>query len=67
MSVQVRKRTEEAAAVSFRTAAVVRNQIDELMERWGENQSQTIVRAIERAHAAEFGAASADDDEDGVD
>jgi hypothetical protein len=53
MSQQVRKREEQALPVAFRTSPVVRDQLDQLMKHWGENQSQTLVRCIERAYLAE--------------
>jgi hypothetical protein len=55
MSEQLRKRTEEALPLSFRTSTETRRQIDELMEHWGENQSQAVVRSIERTWIAEIG------------
>jgi hypothetical protein len=55
MSQQVRKREEQAIPVAFRTSRVSREQLDELMKHWGENQSQAIIRCIERAWEAEIG------------
>jgi hypothetical protein len=52
MSQQVRKREEQAIPVAFRTSRVSREQLDELMKHWGENQSQAIIRCIERAWEA---------------
>lgn len=41
------------AAVSFRPPPVTRQQIDDLIEAWGEDQSAVIVRAIQIAWTIE--------------
>lgn len=41
--------------VQFRASEIVLRQLEDLMQRWGENRSQTIVRAIERTWAQEIG------------
>jgi len=43
------KRTDSPHPIAFRLPEVARQQLDELMSRWGENQSQAIIRCIERA------------------
>jgi len=43
------KRTDTPHPIAFRLPEVARQQLDELMTRWGENQSQAIIRCIERA------------------
>lgn len=42
------KRTDTPHPIAFRLPEVARQQLDELMSRWGENQSQAIIRCIER-------------------
>ena len=43
------KRTDTPHPIAFRLPEVARQQLDELLSRWGENQSQAIIRCIERA------------------
>ncbi len=42
------KRTNTPHPIAFRLPGVSRQQLDELLNWWGENQSQAIIRCIER-------------------
>ncbi|MBM3137483.1 MAG: hypothetical protein FJZ98_04780 [Chloroflexi bacterium] len=42
------KRPDTPHPIAFRLPEIARQQLDELMNRWGENQSQAIIRCIER-------------------
>jgi hypothetical protein len=50
-----RRMTDENKPVSFRPSAMTRWQLDDLIERLNENQSQIIIRAIERLWMLEVG------------
>lgn len=47
------KRTDTPHPIAFRLPEVSRQQLDLLMSRWGENQSQVIIRCIERVWSME--------------
>lgn len=47
------KRTTTPHPIAFRLPEIARQQLDELMSRWGENQSQVIIRCIERVWMSE--------------
>ena len=51
MSVQKSKR-KAGGYVSVRCSPALRKQLDDLIRVWGENQSQVITRAVERAWSA---------------
>jgi hypothetical protein len=55
MSEQIKKLAEDNMPTSFRPSSVTREQIAELMERFNENQTQTLSRCIERMWAMEIG------------
>jgi hypothetical protein len=46
-------RKESPHPIAFRLPEVARQQLDDLMARWGENQSQAIIRCIERVWTME--------------
>ncbi|MBE0411151.1 MAG: hypothetical protein IBX69_15625 [Anaerolineales bacterium] len=48
-------RKESPSPITVRLPKVARRQLDELAELWGENQSQAIIRCLERAWATEIG------------
>ena len=49
------KADQEKRVLSFRAPKIVRKQIAELVERWGESTTHAIHRAIAIAHEKEFG------------
>ena len=44
----ITKRKDTPHPIAFRLPDIARDQLDELMSKWGENQSQAIIRCIER-------------------
>lgn len=50
-------RKESPAPFTVRLPKVARRQLDDLAQLWGENQSQAIIRCLERVLTAEVGAA----------
>jgi uncharacterized protein (DUF1778 family) len=44
----------KSSVVTLRITKETRKQIDKLAKLWGENQSATIQRCIERVHGQEF-------------
>jgi hypothetical protein len=47
--------TKDKVVVSFRAPRIVRKQLQELAERWGENTTHVIHRAVAIAYEREFG------------
>ncbi|MFU8773555.1 MAG: hypothetical protein ACNA8H_14205 [Anaerolineales bacterium] len=50
-------RKESPSPITVRLPKVARRQLDDLAQLWGENQSQAIIRCLERVWTAEVGTA----------
>jgi hypothetical protein len=51
-------RKESPSPITVRLPKVARRQLDDLAQLWGENQSQAIIRCLERVWTAEVGTAA---------
>jgi hypothetical protein len=55
MDEQLKKKSLENHPLAFRTSTVARQQINDLMRKWHENQTQVMLRCLERVWMAEIG------------